>query len=335
MAMRQVMIAVAVMSGASAAGAQERVVTHGPGAAPMPGRHWGERTGGYWIGGMRAPGGYRAYHRPVRGYAVPAYWLAPDFLIGDWAAYGLPRPFGNYHWSRYYDDAVLIDDRGSVYDSVEGVDWDRANGAGEANASGAGAGYPPPPPGAGYDVYHHHDSGAGGAIAGAAVGGTVGAIAGGRHDRVGGALIGAGAGALAGYAINRAGDHQRDNRMPPPPPYGAGYPPPPARGYEPGRYPPPYPPAPGYPPAAVVAGGTTTTVTTTTSGYGGGGGTWVNGAYYGPGVTTITVQSAPIVTTTTTELIEDSVTYTRPVTRRTYVRRAWHPRGKLQCRCGS
>jgi len=77
-------------------------------------------------------------------------------------------PPAGYGWSRYYDDAVLVDGRGRVADVMYGVDWDGDDQGGEAYASdgyayaqggaggqggyyaeggaGYGAGYAPPPP---------------------------------------------------------------------------------------------------------------------------------------------------------------------------------------------
>ena len=100
-----------------------------PIARPVPAgprqARWGSKIGGRWWGGANAPGGWNAYRRPARGWALPAYWVAPRFAIGDWSGYGLPTPPTGYRWTRYYDDAVLIDDRGAVYDSSAGLDWDR------------------------------------------------------------------------------------------------------------------------------------------------------------------------------------------------------------------
>lgn len=113
---------------------------------------WGGRVGGRWIGGTRAPGGWSAYHRPVRGWALPGYWLAPSFYVEDWGDYGLGAPPEGYHWSRYYDDAVLVDRYGRVTDCVPGVEWGDDYGAADdydySHDVGPGAGYPPPPPGA-------------------------------------------------------------------------------------------------------------------------------------------------------------------------------------------
>lgn len=110
------------------------------------GQRWGGRVGGRWIGGVQAPGGWNAYRRPGRGFTLPGYWVAPSFFIGNFAQYGLaPPPYG-YHWSRYYDDAVLIDDRGQVYDSVQGIGWDEDGDV--VDQPGYGAPYPAP--GVGY-----------------------------------------------------------------------------------------------------------------------------------------------------------------------------------------
>lgn len=181
--MRTVLLAAAgaALSMAGAAGAQQGMTSHGPGAPPpgatypMPGayprpmagnmppppprpapmhargHHWGGRMDGHWVGGMRAPGGWAAYRRPYRGYVLPNYWLSPGFFISDWTLYGLAQPPAGYRWTRYYDDAVLIDERGSVYDTVGGIDWGRYDldegGYGDyAYDAGPGAGYPLPPP---------------------------------------------------------------------------------------------------------------------------------------------------------------------------------------------
>lgn len=97
---------------------------------PRPGgpSRWGGHLGGRWQGGVHAPGGWKAYRRPSRGWVLPSYWYAPSFFISDYATYGLGAPPHGYNWSRYYDDAVLVDAHGRVYDSVNGVDWDRYDG---------------------------------------------------------------------------------------------------------------------------------------------------------------------------------------------------------------
>ena len=338
--MRTLLIASAAIAAMTAGDASaQRMVAHGPGApyampdagqptAPPPpmhpassighahGNRWGSKVGGHWWGGMNAPGGWNGYRQPHRGWRVPGYWNSSRFYIGDWADYGLAQPPYGYNWARYYDDAVLIDDRGSVYDTVGGVDWDGYDGgysgsdavyAGNAGSGYApqgrmqprdaqpayapapaystGPAYAPPPPCYGDD---RRSSGVGGALAGAAVGGVAGNLIAGRGNRLGGTLIGAGAGGLAGYAIDRGtgGRHGRCR--------GAGYPQPPMAPYA--------PPPQG---AGWVSPNGATTVTTTSSG--------------GGSTTTVVVQSAPIVTTTTTEIYEDAVTYSAP-------RKVWHKR---------
>lgn len=127
-----------------------------------PGGRWGGKAGGRWEGGTRAPGGWGAYRRPVRGWTLPRYWIGGSFFVSDWSSWGLSSPPYGYQWVRYYDDAVLVDRGGKVWDSVSGVDWNRGAGgyaeadayagggyasaaaAGGGGGGGYGAGYPPP-----------------------------------------------------------------------------------------------------------------------------------------------------------------------------------------------
>ena len=76
--------------------------------------------------GMRFPAGAPAYVRPFRGFTLPRVWIAPNYYIANWQGLGLPRPAQGFGWSRYYDDAVLTDRNGQVYDSVQGVNWQAA-----------------------------------------------------------------------------------------------------------------------------------------------------------------------------------------------------------------
>lgn len=240
------------------------------------GPRWGGRIGGRWWGGMRAPGGWNAYRRPVRGWVLPGYWVAPGWSVANWSAYGLPQPPYGYNWSRYYDDAVLIDGRGTVYDSVGGVRWDRFDAA-DADYGYRGDGYDD---GRGYDAApqlayptRDADDGTGGAAIGAVVGGLAGAaITGGG---LGGALIGAGTGALAGLAIDKS---DRRGRVPVAPApryqgYGAPYAAPAPHGGHGGPPPRPLPPEPGAPVVAYQQGS-----------YGGdyAGTTYSGTTYYGP-----------------------------------------------------
>ena len=78
---------------------------------------------GRWSAGWNAPGGWNAYRRMGRGQRLPNYWLRADFRIPDYLSFGLAAPPRGYNWVRYYDDAVLVDDRGDVWDSVGGIAW--------------------------------------------------------------------------------------------------------------------------------------------------------------------------------------------------------------------
>lgn len=310
-----------------------------PPGPPVPPRTMAE---GHWWGGNNAPGGWAAYRRPVRGERLTGYWVAPRFAVNDWNRYGFAAPARGDRWSRYYDDAVLIDARGQVLDTVSGVDW---NGYSRRDSGS-------------------RNSGLGGAAIGAVAGGVAGNVIAGRGNRLGGTLIGAGVGGAAGYAIDRSGNRADDRYRGPPPEYRMDDRAPPMAGD--------YPPyerserrvyrqdGPGYPGpdgSRWVSGDGSTTVVTTTGGYPGGsandgyynrgyanrgyyGGGYYNGGYaYGGGVTTVTVQGAPVVTTTTTtEVIEDRVTYARAAARHVYrAKRVFHPRPRRRatCVCGS
>jgi Ni/Co efflux regulator RcnB len=288
---------------------------------------WGGRVQGRWWAGYRAPGGWGAYQRPVRGWALPTYWATPNWYINDWSGYGLPQPPVGYNWSRYYDDAVLIDGRGSVYDTIGGVDWDQYDPDGvdysydDAGAGYDGHAYGDGAPGAPY-AYPPRDNGVGGAAVGAVVGGVAGAAIAGRGNRLGGALIGGGVGALTGYAVDKAEDR---GRVPPARGYGAGYPPPPAHGYPPAV-------ATRAAPPPIVTTGTGTTVVTTGAGYDAGG-YYANGYYYpGASVTTVTVQNQPVVTTTTTEIWEDEVTYSRAPAKKVWRKKSYRAGPKCICK---
>lgn len=90
-------------------------------------------SGGGWNGGGR--GGWDRYYRPARGYRLSSFWLSPTYFISDWGNYGLGAPGYGNRWVRYYDDAVMVDERGNIIDARYGLDWDgprndRAPGAG-------------------------------------------------------------------------------------------------------------------------------------------------------------------------------------------------------------
>lgn len=92
------------------------------------GHRWGKRIDGRWHAGHQAPGGWRGYRRPSRGYILPSYWINPGFYLNSYALYGLYQPQAGYGWSRYYDDAVLTDRSGRVYDSRSDIAWERYEG---------------------------------------------------------------------------------------------------------------------------------------------------------------------------------------------------------------
>lgn len=64
-----------------------------------------------------------AYVRPFRGFIVPVFWHQPRLYILNFRNYGLAAPVSGYRWSRYYDDAVLMDRRGHVQDFRSGLEW--------------------------------------------------------------------------------------------------------------------------------------------------------------------------------------------------------------------
>lgn len=113
-----------------------------PQQVPPGAPQWGVNGNGRWAAADRAPGGVRGYRRVGRGSRLPRYWVNPDFLIGNFGYYGLPQPPFGYSWSRYYDDAVLIDTRGRVLDSAYGIDWNRPYGSYAYGQPGGGYAQP-------------------------------------------------------------------------------------------------------------------------------------------------------------------------------------------------
>ncbi|HEX8303202.1 RcnB family protein [Sphingomonas sp.] len=113
---------------------------------------WGYERDGRWSGGSRAPGGWGAYRRLGRGHRMPNYWLSGSFGLSDYLNFGLAAPPHGYRWIRYYDDAVLVDHQGQVWDSVGGIAWAGAGasaGGGYSNSysySSAGAAIQPVDP---------------------------------------------------------------------------------------------------------------------------------------------------------------------------------------------
>lgn len=291
---------------------------NGPRLGQVRQPRWGGNVNGHWYAGMHAPGGWNAYRRPARGWTLPRYWIAPSFYIGDFNTYGLSTPPYGYSWSRYYDDAVLVDQRGRVWDSVGGIDWDRYDDGYDGYQDGGyyGDGYAagqPPYQGEYQGQYRERrDNGVGGAVIGGVVGAGAGYAIGGRGNRVAGSLIGAGVGAAAGYAIDKSEERRRYDAPPP-----RGYYQDPGVSYAPPR-------------EVVQSGGYSTS--SYSSDYQQGG--YVSGGYWYPPTThtVVTVASAPVqTTTTTTEYVETRYVAPRRVWKK---KAAWKPRPKPRaCTC--
>lgn len=101
------------------------------------GNRWGGQVNGRWYAGAQAPGGWNNYRRMGRGGHLPSYWMGGGFRIPDYLSWGLAAPPYGYFWVRYYDDAVLVDDRGDVWDSVSGIGWGDADADAWADSSGS------------------------------------------------------------------------------------------------------------------------------------------------------------------------------------------------------
>lgn len=290
-------------------------------AAAQSAARWGDKRDGRWSGGAQAPGGWSAYRKPFTGFALPPYWMNPQFYIGNFEAYGLSQPAPGYGWSRYYDDAVLTDASGRVYDSVSGLDWEKSSAAdtqwaenyqdsyGYADPRPYGAPMPVEP------VRRKKGIGAGeivGAVAGAAVGGVAGALIAGKGERLAGALIGGGVGALAGQAIgNETSKHRGRHHRPDygRPGYGYDYRGPHwGGGY--GGY--------GYPGYGYPAYG---------YGYGYGQPGCAPGWYCPPPITITTYK--PVTTTSVREYVTYRTVAVKRPARRTYVK----PRPRPRCVC--
>lgn len=185
----------------------------------LGGHNFGQKYQGRWVGGWQAPGGWNAYRRPYRGFVLPSYWISPSFYIGNWSSYGLAAPSAGYGWSRYYDDAVMTDRYGRVVDYVPSYNWDRGSTRSRYYDDG-GYDYAAYPDGYD-DRYYEYDaprkrndklSGVGGAVVGGAAGAILGSAIGGRGNRGAGALIGGGLGALAGLAAAESSKERRPYR---------------------------------------------------------------------------------------------------------------------------
>jgi Ni/Co efflux regulator RcnB len=121
------------------------------------------------------------YQRPSYGFQLPQQWMSPEHAV-DYREFGLDRPARGFGWSRYYNDMVLTDQWGRVYDVADGYDRGGRSGG-----------------------YRGRDTdGIAGGVAGAAVGAVAGNVIAGAGSRLAGSLIGGGVGALAGLAIELA-----------------------------------------------------------------------------------------------------------------------------------
>jgi Ni/Co efflux regulator RcnB len=88
----------------------------------------GMKPGGHHVGFQPRPGYHGiprtdVYRRPHRGFILPRYWVQPTFYLSNFGNYGLSAPVNGYYWSRYYDDAVLTDDRGYVQEYRSDIEW--------------------------------------------------------------------------------------------------------------------------------------------------------------------------------------------------------------------
>ena len=141
------------------------------------------------------PGGWSAYRAPSYGYRLPPHWMAPGHFIADYSMHGLRQPGHGFGWSRYYDDMVLTDRWGRVYDwrdARASYDEDRDAYRGEGRRTDR--------------------SGIVGAVIGGAIGALTGNVIAGAGSRLAGSLIGGGVGALAGQAIDQSSRHRGRDR---------------------------------------------------------------------------------------------------------------------------
>lgn len=260
-----------------------------------------------WVGGHHAPGGWGAYRRPVLGYALPRYWVQPSFSVRNWQAYGLYQPRAGYGWQRYYDDAVLIDRSGRVVDYVPNHNWDRGYRQ-DYDARDYDDGGEPP---------RRRSNSVGGALIGGAIGAITGSAVAGRGNRTEGAILGGGVGAIAGAALAdradrraREEDRRRYDRRPEPRDSNGAW-----RGRWEGRW---IPEGPGDGPVYegtyrgdygdVVQWDDEEADYRVTHRGGAHMGSYALPPYATPHVTTIVIQSEPVVTTeTTTEYITEVV----------------------------
>ena len=85
---------------------------------------WQQPRPGRWNQTRGAPGRVVGRFRPRPGVFIPRAFVSPVFFVPNWWSYGLAEPAYGQRWVRYYDGAVLIDDRGYIYDTAPGIDWE-------------------------------------------------------------------------------------------------------------------------------------------------------------------------------------------------------------------
>ena len=133
---------------------------------------------------MQQTGRRLDYQRPSYGFQLPQTWMSSEHAV-DYREHGLDRPAAGFGWSRYYNDMVLTDQWGRVYDVADGYDRDDRRGHGGR--------------------YRGRDTdGIAGGVAGAAVGAVAGNLIAGAGSRLAGSLIGGGVGALVGLGVELA-----------------------------------------------------------------------------------------------------------------------------------
>ena len=59
------------------------------------------------------------------GFGFGGFFFQPQYQVQNWQLYGFVAPQQDQRWIRYYDDAMLVDGRGYIYDARHGVPWDR------------------------------------------------------------------------------------------------------------------------------------------------------------------------------------------------------------------
>jgi hypothetical protein len=125
------------------------------------------------------------YVRPAYGFQLPRQWMSPEYVV-DHREFDLDRPAPGFGWSRYYNDMVLTDQWGRVYDVAR---FDEGGSRGDRGHSGRRFG-------------SRATDGIAGGVAGAAVGAVAGNLIAGAGSRLAGSLIGGG--------VGRSGDRSRD-----------------------------------------------------------------------------------------------------------------------------